>query len=486
MPRWLSFSLRDIATLDLRSLAVFRMALGLIVVIDAIRRLGSARALYSDEGVFPGWLLGGMRDYQWSILKLWDAPEIAIAVFIATVIAGCLLAIGVGTRVAAVATWILVSSIQARNPFTLSGADTLIQVMLFWNMFLPSAAWWSVDARRTRTHDIARPVTVTSLGALGIAAQVAAMYLFTAILKSGETWRWDGTALYYATGMIDMIKPFGREVHRLPDLLLEVLTHGSLVFEFALPLLILFPFARGWGRTFAVFATMLFHLGIFSVMDVGLFPFISGASMIPFLSTSFWSWLDANPAHGRLRTGQTGGPSVMGNPFLDALAGVCIVLMVLTNVATVSPLNLPSEVRAVSMMATVDQTWSMFAPNPTRVGRWIVFTGTNQRGELANYVDTLQWDETGTTREVATDPPDNLVGTYFRDKYWRKYYEMLERDGTDQEREQAALYICRTWNAAHTGEDRLERVTLTLVSVRTLPDNEWQSPITRRLGSWSC
>ena len=44
---------REIFSLDLRSLALFRLGLGLVLVFDLCSRLGDVRAHYTDYGILP-------------------------------------------------------------------------------------------------------------------------------------------------------------------------------------------------------------------------------------------------------------------------------------------------------------------------------------------------------------------------------------------------------------------------------------------------
>src|SRR3989338_10114953 len=45
--------IRPAFSIDLRSLAIFRILIGLVIVIDLICRLGDVALYYSDQGVLP-------------------------------------------------------------------------------------------------------------------------------------------------------------------------------------------------------------------------------------------------------------------------------------------------------------------------------------------------------------------------------------------------------------------------------------------------
>jgi hypothetical protein len=69
-------------------------------------------------------------------------------------VAALAMLVGYRTRLAVFVVWVLVLSIQVRNPFLDSSADDLLRLLLFWAMFLPLGAYWSVDCLRggSRSH----------------------------------------------------------------------------------------------------------------------------------------------------------------------------------------------------------------------------------------------------------------------------------------------------------------------------------------------
>ena len=79
-------------------------------------------------------------------------------------------------RPATVGSWVLLTSLQVRNPLICYEADTLLALLLFWGAFLPLGACWSVDARG---KDPPPPGThVRSGGSVALVLQVAFVYVF--------------------------------------------------------------------------------------------------------------------------------------------------------------------------------------------------------------------------------------------------------------------------------------------------------------------
>ena len=108
--RWVA-----LISLDLRSLALFRVCLGLILLADLGIRAGDLHPHYTDAGVLR-------------------ADEIALLV-------------GFYTRAATFLSFVLLLSLHNRNPLVLHGGDSLLRLLLFWSLLLPLGACWSLDRR---------------------------------------------------------------------------------------------------------------------------------------------------------------------------------------------------------------------------------------------------------------------------------------------------------------------------------------------------
>lgn len=526
---------------DLRSLALLRMAMALIVIMDISGRLANLKVHYSDEGIMPrSQLVDSFVKWRWSVNLINDTWEFQGLLMLLTIAAAIAMMLGYRTRVMVVLVWVLVVSLQVRNPFVLSGADTLLRVLLFWCMFLPLGAVWSLDARNRRP-----PITLSkrtlSFATVGIFLQICFMYWFTAILKDSPEWRTDGTALYYALGAGHITKPFGEWLHQFPELL-RVLTHASLALEVLAPIMLFIPFWNGPLRTAAVASVMAFHMGIFLTMDVGIFPWTSALCMLCFLPTWFWdsflprvtgslpgglrawshrlesrvqsgptSWRPVRDrlASGRLQYSTAGvpddayaahsGASTAGVthrvPRVEAAQGTtslverawpitnlfmagCLVLVLVWNLSSVSSVKVPSEVVPFGYSSGLYQRWNMFAPSPSKGTVWIVVRGVLADGREMDLLTPMVTNDVTNVRPLSWDKPDNIVGDYYGDKYWRKYITAIGQKDNQDERRAFAAYACRTWNAHYGGDVRLAEVQVFKMTQRTLLDYE-EAPVSR-------
>ena len=278
----------DLFGADLRSLAAFRIALGLLVLGDIVNRATDLRAHYSDEGVLPRTTLVEelISPARFSFNLINGEPLFQAFLFGVTALAAVGLLVGYRTRLMTVIVWVLIVSIHVRNPLVLSGGDGLLRLLLFWAMFLPLGAIWSVD-RALKVSPPRLSTRFISFATAGLLLQIAFMYWFTAILKSGPEWRIDGTALYYALSIDRFPTPIGSYLLQFPELL-KVMTFATLALEAFGPFLLFFPFFTGPVRTGAVFAFISLHVGIWLTMYIGLFQWVSALCMVCFLPAWFW------------------------------------------------------------------------------------------------------------------------------------------------------------------------------------------------------
>lgn len=502
---------------DLRALAALRIVLALVVLIDVAGRAGNLSAHYTDGGVLSRrLLLEDLNPWRWSVMLANGTAVFGAIVFLVTAAAAVAMMVGYRTRLATVIVWVLVVSIQVRNPMLLSGADTLLRVLLFWSMLLPLGAWWSVDRRRLG-RPAPRSMQVLSFATAGLLLQIAFMYWFTAILKSGDEWRGSGTALQYAFGARHVTRDLGEYLFQF-DGLLKVLTHVSLWLEFVAPVLLFLPIFTGPVRTFAAFSIMAFQLGIMLTFDIGIFPWTSSLCMVCFLPAWFWDRVlpQAQEIGQRLRDAvagtslvrlsaprvrevaagileryrepvtaqEDGGMDGSGrvfrtSPLINGFAAFCLVFILGWNIAGVSDYRMPDHSSKVAFGLGIYQHWNMFAPRPTRSTIWYVYNGTLADGTEVDVLPTILRGDLNQVQLLSWDEPEDISGGLYGDKYWRKYLDAIA-SGSRDERLAFGGYICRTWNGHYGGGVALERVEIVRMVRPTSLDGD-QNPVRRNV-----
>ena len=180
---------------DARSLAALRIALGTIVLVDLVGRWSDIRVHYTDAGLFPReQAIANLNPWRWSVFLLNGTEVYARLVFLVAIAIAIAVILGYRTRIATIALWVLLLSLQARNPLVLSAADAFLRMLVFWAMFLPLGAAWSLD-RRLGRQPASTGTRVASVATAALFLQIAFVYLFTAMLKTGDAWRSDFTAI---------------------------------------------------------------------------------------------------------------------------------------------------------------------------------------------------------------------------------------------------------------------------------------------------
>src|SRR5215207_4178672 len=215
--RWLRAKAFEVFGADLRSLAVFRVVLAFLVFADLVNRATDLRQHYTDAGVLPRTVLTEQVLSPWSFsLNLMNGQSFFQALlFGAAGLAAVGMLVGYRTRLMTVVVWVLLLSIQWRNPLVGGSDGPLLRLLLFWAIFLPLGAYWSVD-RALKDASQRFSTSFLSLATVGLFMQIAFVYWFTAALKSGPEWRVDGTALYYALSLDQIASPFGHFLLNFP------------------------------------------------------------------------------------------------------------------------------------------------------------------------------------------------------------------------------------------------------------------------------
>jgi hypothetical protein len=268
--------LRQSFGIDLRTLALFRVAIAAVVLFDLAIRAADLTAHYTDWGVLPrAALLQKFSGSPWFLSLHLISGTVAVQALLFMVAALCALSLMAGyrTQVMTVASWFLLISLHNRNQMVLHGGDLVLRMLLFWGMFLPLGARFSFDNLLGTGHgskstpesishsddgissvgaDVAARATgrntmpqqhasqqLLSIATLAALLQMCYVYWFAAALKSGAAWH-DGTAVYYAFNYDQMIRPLGQMLLAYPNVLRQ-LTFLTMGLEWAGPVLACCP-----------------------------------------------------------------------------------------------------------------------------------------------------------------------------------------------------------------------------------------------------
>lgn len=429
--------------IDPRALAALRISLGILLLVDLGLRARDLATFYSDAGVFPRTALASAYPAFSSISIHAMSGEVWVQAVLFLVAAGFATALLVGyrTRLATIASFVLLVSLHARNPMVLNAGDVVFRRVLFWSIFLPLGGRWAVDARRSG----GREDWVAGLATTGLLVQVVLIY-FTNVAFKLRTDVWlRGDAMRYVFELDQFTFGLAAIVSRYPPLL-ELLAWGWFALIVSSVLLVVLT-----GRARTIFASMFVagHVGMLLTMDLGIFPLVSIAGLLPFFSPSVWDWVEERLRPVRSRLGRWVStvdrwlrtPDWPNSSFSlprwtrtirSAVLAFLIAAILLQNVVAVGLVDQPSAVPD----AVSDRSWNMFG-NPPQSEGWYVGHGTFDSGrQVSSRVFSTRLDR----------HPD--AGTRYPAARWRKYQSKLAASDDERLYAYLATDICRRWTAA--------------------------------------
>jgi len=442
-------------TLDIRSLACFRIALGTVVLADAVLRTRDVSLMLAPDGMFP---LAVLREFfgdrwAWSLAFLVDATWWGTAVLLIQGLAGAALAAGLGTRLATVVAWVTVVSIVRRTAPATNAGDDWLCCLLFWGMFLPLGAAWSVDARRRRR---AAPFpTICSPATVALVLQIAAVYLGAGRAKWNDAWL-SGSAVATALSFHDHGSSWG-ETLASHALLCRLLTWGVLALETAGPFLLLTT-GRPVVRLSLVALFMGFHAATAALMSIGLFASVGLAAWLAMIPTEAWAWWSRAAAGYRAEAEHADGSRAPPAPWEVGAVAAAL------GIATVSFLHentpwrrhpLPIPLRAAVRATCLGQDWGMFGDVPPQ-RQWVYGRGTTAAGHV---LDVLRRG-----RPLEENLPSGGY-TSLPHHRWHKLFWELPTPERRLFSTSIAAALAVDWNRRHAPADRL--VSLEIRCVRT-------------------
>jgi len=451
------FNFRTSFSIDLRSLALFRITLGCCLFVDTFIRCFYIEDFYTDQGVLPREALDPAAFKIWHLgfnllSGTWDWQ---FTLFMLTMLMSLGMILGSYTRLCTLASLLLLGSIHLRNPTILHSGDALMRVLLFWSLFLPTNAHFSID-RIVNPKKSEESDSFLNVGTIGLVLQICSVYLFAGAAKWDPVWHTEGSAVYYALSSDNFGTMLGRYLLNFPQLL-SFLTFSTLTLEFVGPLLILFPLPGApLRRAWVCGAFIFFHLGLAMTMWLGLFPWVCIAAWIALFPSFFWEKLGKLPFWKQPGTAplvpnfiKPPAPSLRYSKLSQCLAGFYIFLIFYWNLSFFPDLNIerPKWLAFTINVSELYQRWAMFSPRPSRANGWFVIDS-----DLANGSKVDPW---ANDKKVHYDQYVDLPEA-FKNVPWRKYLSKIVFKENEKKRFFLARYICQHWN--HTHENPGEKI----------------------------
>jgi hypothetical protein len=415
--RWRAF--RDLyLTVDRRVLGAVRIAYGLVLVYDLLRRVRVLDLYYTNEGILSNhFALFQPQDRpQFSLLFPFSTPGEVRFAFLAIGCVYSLYTLGLFTRAMQIAVLVCLTSLNARNLFAEDGGVSTEIALGLWSAFLPLGDRYSLDAlvREARLPSVRARVTlrrrlrkpVVSVAVFALTLQIVVIYALNALQKTGPTWR-HGEAVHYVLwqSRISTQLAWWLAQHE-PSWFSPLACRGTILIETAIALLILYPYSRV-TRVIAFGLSVALHTGIALMMTLGPFSYAMMALVLSRLPEEALVWpAEQLPRRLRFRLARLrsravlelaprvarGLPKPAKRPLpWERLREGTVVLLLLalsTELSHANPyfklkLPQPGWLRTLLYYPRFTQRWLMFAPEaPTDDGITLIDGITEQGAHI--------------------------------------------------------------------------------------------------------
>ena len=413
---------------NLQALSLMRIALALVIIADLIIRGYDLQAFYGNAGVWPQNYIYSFsgKPGMWTLHSLFENDIWLYVLYAINLISAITFLIGYKTKASNVVLWLLTISFHNRNLYILQAGDDLLRLLLLIGIFLPWGSNYSIDKKRATTQN-------SALGGLAYLILIASVYYFTAALKYSDQWRINHSALYYALGL-DMYRGAWADYLYPHQRLMSALTGLTILVEYLLPVLILWPSKKGHFRLVAFIILFGLHLSFALFLKVGLFYLISisaGMGLLPhYLFKQRTDKEEEKVTYGSRRLVNEG-----------------IIFMIIVLSLTVNFSSLPGCIyqpnrglQYVINFLRIDQYWGMFAPAVPEENKWLVYMSYNAKGQQHDiYHDSDYVDFDHSAR----------LNNRFKSDRWKKLAENVQHDYYTFLRPHYCRYFLKTWNREH-------------------------------------
>lgn len=316
-------------TIDPRSLGLFRIVFGVVLLLDLYWRFLGIDFWYTNAGLIPNHtLLWSPPDHRrLSFFYMLSTHAEARAGMIVCALAFFAFLLGWHTKAAHIVSFVCLESLDARIPQLGNGGDVILNLLCLWTLFLPLGRRFSLDSLRVSLHArnergvehladrgamAGEDAPVRSLAVFALLLQFFVIYSFNVVHKTGASWS-DGTAVHLVLHADRMVTPIGVWLRDLPVGVLRFLTHATLFTEAVGALLIISPIAPRITRLIAILVLPLMHAAFAACLDIGAFSYAMISFYVLLLHRTHWQTLAGWAARRR--------PERI--VFFDASSGIC-------------------------------------------------------------------------------------------------------------------------------------------------------------------
>lgn len=265
------------------SVSLFRILMGLLVLqILCISIGGDFLNWYGTHALVQS---ASVQQYFWlaspkfDLLLAFQNDQTLQFYFYSVIVAAFCMTLGFCTRFSCIYVTLALLSMHNHMPFNINGGDAFVRLMVMYLCFANCGDCYSVDRwLAVRRSGGKLPIEAKPGWALRIIQiQLAIVYMHTFICKvNGQQW-WDGTAVYFATRLEDLMR---LQIPLFDSLLFcKLLSWYTLVVEFAM-------FTLVWIkdlRYFVLASALILHLGIDVAINLPVFEWAFIFALVSFV-----------------------------------------------------------------------------------------------------------------------------------------------------------------------------------------------------------
>jgi hypothetical protein len=267
--------------LSLYNVSLFRCLLGLTLLAMYLIRWQDFQYFYFNSGVLPlEYAEKILPEGYASIYPLYLKTDAGIRLQgLLHLVLIALFTLGVFGRSLTWLLFIMNAGLMQRNMSVVYGADLFANFWLFYLSFVNHNQYFSIWnwLKKTRKRVFESDV-LSTMGIRLMQIQLCICYAYTGIEKlKGAQW-WEGTAVWYVTGMDELIPHDLAFIKSFP-LIVGVMSMATIIFE------VYFIFAV-WNKRLRypwLFVGLFFHLGTAIFMDLWFFCLVVTLTYILFL-----------------------------------------------------------------------------------------------------------------------------------------------------------------------------------------------------------
>lgn len=271
-------------------LGLVRIAFGALVIVWTLWLLPIRGALLGPDGVVPE---QPSIANTWGLFAVWNTDEAILIGIVVLLVAAIALIVGWHSRIAAVVVFVLILSLERRNPWMFNSGDALVRIEALLIALSPCGAALSLDQRR-RTGAFWSAQTRPNWPIRLLQVQFSILYLAAVQVKlTGQPWL-EGTAVSYVLRIEDMTRIPLPQWLVTNALATNAMTWSVIAIELAVGILVWFPRFRPWVLS----AGIVMHLLIDLTIQIGIFSY---AMFVLYLAWVPVEWIRTLPDNLRQR-----------------------------------------------------------------------------------------------------------------------------------------------------------------------------------------